>query len=89
MDNQGPFQIPGHAGRGIIDGPGFNNVDLTLQKTTLIGDRHQVAFRSEFFNLTNHPNFDFPVRTVGTANFGAINSAKSPRVIQFSLRYSF
>ncbi len=88
-DANGQFSIPGNAGRNIIDGPGFNNMDFTIQKSTTITERHQIIFRAEFFNLTNHPNFDLPGRTLGTATFGAINSAKSARLIQFSLRYSF
>jgi len=89
MDAQGPFQLPGNAGRNVIDGPGFKNLDLTIQKATAIAEQQVITFRAEFFNLANHPNFDLPVRTFGTTNFGVINSAKSPRVIQFSLRYAF
>ena len=88
-DARGSFSIPGNEGRDILDGPGLKNFDMTLQKLIRTGERHSLTFRSEFFNLTNHPNFDVPGRQIGTGSFGKVSSAKSPRLIQFSLRYAF
>ena len=48
----------------------------------------RLEFRWEIFNLFNRANFDVPNRTFGTANFGRIFSAKSPREMQFGLRLS-
>ena len=47
----------GNAGRNILEGPGQINIDLSFFKNFQIGERYRLQFRSEFFNLPNHPNF--------------------------------
>jgi hypothetical protein len=51
--------------------------------------RGSVELRAEVFNLFNRANFDLPNRIFGNANFGRIFSAKSPREMQFGLRFAF
>ena len=41
------------------------------------------------FNALNRTNFDLPNRIFGTANFGRIFSAKSPREMQVGAKFSF
>ena len=41
-------------------GPGFHRLDFSLFKQFQVADRFRMEFRSEFFNLTNHPNFSNP-----------------------------
>ena len=41
-------------------GPGFHRLDFSLFKTFLLTERFRLEFRSEFFNLTNTPNFSPP-----------------------------
>jgi len=89
FDVGGPFSIPGNAGRNILDGPGFKNFDVTVQKVVPFSERHRLTFRWEIFNVTNHPNFNLPGRLFGTANFGRVTSARDARLMQFSLRYAF
>jgi hypothetical protein len=48
-----------------------------------------MVFRTDFFNLTNHPNFNRPGLIVGTSQFGEITSANNSRQIQFSLRLNW
>src|SRR5207248_9894808 len=50
----------GNAGVGIIRGPGQTNTDFSIAKTTQVGEKQSVQFRSEFFNLFNHPQFALP-----------------------------
>ena len=90
----------GDSPRNCIYGPNQVNVDFTLGKTFKLGERQNLRFRAEFFNLFNHPSFQNPLFT-GNANVEATNpngtSANgeitqtngTPRLIQFSLRYSF
>ncbi len=83
-------------------GPGFHRFDFSLFKTYPITERVSVQFRSEFFNITNHPNFNAPgfggngVNAIGnslnfnSATFGQIGSTRDapydPRQIQFALK---
>jgi hypothetical protein len=87
----------GNAGIGIIRGPGQTNTDISITKTTAIGEKQSIQFRSEFFNVFNHPQFAIPSTVVGnqtlypsSANFGLITGTSiNPRLIQFALRYQF
>jgi len=62
---------------------------MTLAKTFTLTERTHLEFRSDFFDIFNHPNFNTPNRYFGTATFGQITSAQLPRLIQFGLHLSF
>jgi hypothetical protein len=79
----------GTARRNSVVGPGYANVDFALAKTWALRGTSQLEFRWEIFNLFNRANFDLPNRIFGTANFGRIFSAKTPREMQFGLRLAF
>jgi hypothetical protein len=84
----------GNSGLGIVLGPGQFNWDATLQKTTKVGGLREDAslvFRTEFFNMFNHPQFSSPsVVDVSKSTFGQITSSSvNPRPIQFALAYEF
>ncbi len=89
FDELGAFSIPGNEGRNVITGPDFKNLDLSLERHERLSERVSLVFRTDFFNLTNHPNFDRPGLIFDTSNFGRINSAQNSRQIQFSLRLSW
>jgi hypothetical protein len=93
----------GDSPRNCIIGPRQSNVDLTIGKVFRITEAQNLRFRAEFFNLFNHPSFQNPLGT-GTANVengvcpgpssacfnGQITQTNgTPRLIQFSLKYSF
>jgi len=49
-----------------------------------------MTFRSEFFNLSNHPNFGLPNGSIGSRSAGTITSVVSnAREVQFGLRFSW
>ncbi len=94
------FAVPipgtfGNAGRGSVRGPGLFNVDASLFKTTLIGERYRLQFRFEAFNVLNHTNLGNP--NAGTFSGAAISptagritsTRNRPRNLQFALRFSF
>jgi hypothetical protein len=88
------FEVPqagtfGTSGRRIIDAPGTNDFDFSLFKGFQIKEQIKLEFRSEFFNIFNHPNFDAPGVTLGTGTFGVIQAAGDPREIQFGLKLLF
>ena len=39
---------------------GFGRLDLSLFKNFPLTERTRLEFRSEFFNILNHPNFNYP-----------------------------
>jgi hypothetical protein len=86
------FPVPGtfgNAGRNVLDGPGYQNVNASLVKNTRLTESVNLQFRAEFFNLFNHPNFNLPDNFLGSPTFGVISSAREPRHIQFGLKLLF
>lgn len=88
------FVIPargnfGNAGRNILDGPGYQTVNLSLLKNTTLAERTTLQFRAEFFNLLNRANFGLPDNFAGSASFGQILSAGNPRRVQLGLKLLF
>lgn len=85
----------GNVGRGVYNGPGLAEVDLSLFKNIELSDRITLQFRSEFFNLLNRINLGTPNATVfsGTSispSAGLITTqATTPRQIQFGLKLIF
>lgn len=83
----------GDAGVGIVKGPGQVNTDLAIIKKIVVGwpaEAANVEFRTEFFNVFNHPQFADPDTNLSSPIFGQIlTTAVSPRVMQFALKFSF
>jgi hypothetical protein len=85
----------GTAGRNILTGPAFSNLDVSLSRTIQFrSESHRLQIRGEFFNVTNHPNWDIPDHSFGSPTFGQVLSAnaygnKPPRQIQVGLKYIF
>jgi hypothetical protein len=80
----------GTAPRTICCGPGLNNWDLSLQKSTAITEKMRVEFRWDIFNLANHTRFFNPDgSTTDGADFGRVKRAADPRLMQFALKLYF
>ena len=62
--NPAAFAFPagndGDLGRDAVYGPGFWNADFSITKDTHISERLNFQFRTEFFNIFNHPQFALP-----------------------------
>ena len=92
--NTAAFSMPafgtfGNAGRNILEGPGYQNVNLALLKRVPLGGRTSLQLRAEAFNLLNRTNFDLPDNFYGSPTFGQVLSAGAPRHIQFGARLTF
>jgi carboxypeptidase family protein len=89
---QGTF---GNVSRGSLRGPYLRNVDTSLFKNIRISERWKLQFRTEIFNLFNHPNYAYPTEIVfsGTnisSSAGSLNNTATPsRQIQFALKLLF
>ncbi len=89
-------------GPAQLAGPGSHRLDFSVFKNFKLSERFSLQFRSEFFNILNHPNFNAPgfggngVVAIGgstafqSSHFGEIGSTRDapydPRQIQFALK---
>jgi len=65
--NPAAFALPsgeyGDAPRNLLRGPGTWQIDMGTAKTFNFGERAQLEFRSEFYNIFNHPQLGQPQAT--------------------------
>jgi hypothetical protein len=70
--------------------PGFQNIDLAVQKSFPIYHENRMDFRTDFFNAFNIVSLGNPDNNITDTSFGQITSTRSlERHIQFSLKYAF
>lgn len=87
-----PQYVFGNEGRNVLTGPGRNNMDFVLHRIFPLPMREGMAleFRAEAYNIFNHPQFQFPGATIGTASAGIISATAVPnRILQMALRLAF
>jgi hypothetical protein len=77
--NPAAFATPagefGMAPRNLLRGPGTWQIDMGTGKTISLGERGRLEFRSEFYNIFNHPQLGQPQATFNPSNttgFGSI-----------------
>ena len=102
--NPAAFAVPapgtfGDAPRNLFRGPGAWQIDMGVGKNIPVTERVQLQFRTEFFNIFNHPQYGLPQSdfSAGAGVFGSIISSVNtgpvgtgtPRQIQFMLRLAF
>jgi hypothetical protein len=94
----------GTAPRDLFHGPGTWQIDLAASKDIPLREKWALEFRSEFYNIFNHPQLGQPQSTFNSSNttgFGSIINtvntvspvtpvgSGTPREMQFSLRLHF
>ena len=84
----------GNSGRGILNGPGIVNFDLSLVKEFAIWERVKANLRVDAFNSLNASHFNFPNASVNTKNPAATNTSITStttdnRDLQLALRITF
>ncbi len=86
----------GNAPRTLpVSGPDFVNTDFSIIKHFVPREGWRVDFRTEFFNLFNHPQFGAPGGNgdgadFNTPQFAVINyTVNNPRLVQFALKLAF
>jgi hypothetical protein len=89
------FSNPAAGNLGVLQrrsfyGPGFFDVDLSVQRKFRITERQSMEIRAEAVNVLNHPSFYSGDQNINSTSFGVIGSTLStPRVMQFAARYRF
>jgi len=90
------FGGPGTVRRNSFYGPGFKAWDMVLAKSTKLTERMSLEFRSEFYNILNHPNFQQPDQFINDATFGESSAevgrpdgTTGARQLQFALKLKF
>jgi hypothetical protein len=95
--------LQGSEARNDIQGFGLTEIDLSLAREFPLTDRVRLKFRTDAFNLFNHPNFTNPQARIPVAStlvsqkmlnqgLGGLNpifQEGGPRSLQLSLRLSF
>ncbi len=89
QDPNSPVQQFGTAGRNIAQGPGYANWDFSAFKNIRVAESKEFQFRAEFFNILNHTNFRLPDSDISSPTFNQILAARSPRLIQLALKFTF
>jgi len=97
LDYLDPFTAPvciplgqnGNMGRNIFAGPAFKDIDFAIFKNTKVGEKLNIQFRAEAFNLFNRVNLYNPNGNMGSPQFGQSTAAFPSRQMQLSLRFIF
>lgn len=85
----------GNANRTPLSGPDFVNTDFSIVKHFVPREGMRIEFRTEFFNLFNHPQFGAPGGNGSGADFNSPTFAvvnytvNNPRLVQFALKLAF
>lgn len=69
----GPFLVPvaarqGNLGRNSLRGFPLHQLDLAIRRQFNFTERLNLQFRTEFFNIFNHPNFANPDSSLGSVS---------------------
>jgi hypothetical protein len=73
-----------------LRGPGYEQVDMAVEKSFPVWREQRFDFRADFFNAFNIASYQSPDSTVSDSNFGQItNTNSTERHIQLSLKYAF
>ena len=71
----------GNLGYNTLTGPGYATIDFSLLKNIPVNETSRFQFRTEFFNLANHPNFFLPNAAPFLSNGTGSPPAASRRLV--------
>jgi hypothetical protein len=101
--NAAAFSVPadgtwGNAGRNLVRGPHFWQLDVSMIKEFALAERVRLAVRADAFNVANRPQWGDPSGDFSSPSFGQITTtvnngsptgSGTPREYQFSMRLTF
>ena len=73
--NRAAFSVPplgrqGTFGRNVLRGFPLHQTDFSIRRRFDLGERLNLLFRADIFNIFNHPNFADPNGTLSASTFG-------------------
>ena len=84
---------PGEVGNlqlNALSGPAYFDWDLSARKDFAVTERLKLTFRTEAFNVLNHPVFFMADQDINSQQFGQITKTVSQaRILQMSLQLKF
>jgi hypothetical protein len=94
--NQTAFAAPppatvqvGNEKRGVVDGPGFNRLDVGLFREFKLPRGTTFTLRGEGFNVLNHTNWGTIGTSATSSTFGQVTAARDPRILQVGGKVNF
>ena len=81
--------VLGNSRRRFFHGPGLNNFNLALLKTTKLTEAKQLELRLEAFNIFNHAQFTNPTGEINSSTFGLVTGARAARILQIGAKFLF
>ena len=75
-------------------GPGYNSMDLSVNKRMPMGGDRALEFSATAINMLNHANWNYPDPNIGPASAPNVDAGKiigshGGRVVQIGLKFSF
>jgi hypothetical protein len=86
--SQPPPNTIGNVGRDVLHGPHLFDIDFSVFRKFRIGERVNMEFRAESFNLSNTPWFDNPDSALGDAAFGQVTTAQGTQSVKVNMNRS-
>jgi outer membrane receptor protein involved in Fe transport len=80
---------PGTAGRNLVRGPAYKNLDASIFKEFGFAERYKLQMRLELFNATNTPHFGNPDGVFTDGTFGELTTPGQMRVVQLAAKFIF
>jgi len=72
-----------------VHGPGTIQWDMSASRVFQFNERYKLQFRTDFFNIMNHANWNAPSAGLTSSTFGQITSFGAPRLIQMDMKLVF
>ncbi len=94
--NQTAFTAPsvtsyqvGNERRGVVNGPGYNRMDIGIFRNFRIVRGYTFTLRGEGFNILNHTNWGTIDTSANSSTFGQAVSTRDPRILQVAGKFNF
>ena len=82
------FQV-GNEMRGVVNGPGFNKLDMGVFRTFKLYHGYTFTLRGEGFNVLNHTNWGSVGTSATSTTFGQVTATRDPRILQVAGKFNF